>query len=422
LARARLQCSTGTYSTSWRVTKSVTCTAKASLAPWPRPRRGPALVALASVGLCSGATTLVVMAGAGPVAAAVLGVPRLDGAVLLSGLPSASLPGHGEGPLGPNVRVGSATSPSGRRATASAHSTALTRTSPVSVKSAPTSEPGARCAPLDGPPVRVSGPIGALLGDSSPPPGMVATYQPNPGEPVRELIYQRPRDINPPKGAPPVINPPYLRVYVRLTTMSFSQLFDMHMTPTMIGGHKAVLGYLPPPVGSWTAAWRASPSTVVFVQSNLPKSQFLSSAAGVFYSSGTLPPLLPAPRGEVPLACRRLPGGALPARRVIRLYSARGLGVQVKLVRFSQLAKFADGLSGDPGNAVPGLVVWLVLEQAPDNHLVGDMCQGPVCKFPAGPSWVMFPVDAATGVRFGYTASGMGKQPGYWGALVDLAP
>jgi hypothetical protein len=91
-------------------------------------------------------------------------------------------------------------------------------------------------------------------------------------------------------------------------------------------------------------------------------------------------------------------------------------------VRFSQLTNFADGLSGDPGNAVPGLVVWLVLEQARDNHLVRVMCDGPVCTFPAGPSRAMFPVGAATGERSGYTASGMGGHAAYWGELVDLAP
>ena len=281
---------------------------------------------------------------------------------------------------------------------------------------------GPYCPPLDGPPVRVSGPTGARLGDRLPPSGMVATFQPDPGQPVRQITYRRPRDINPPKGAPPVRDPPYLQLSVRLTTMPLSQLFDMHMTPTTIGGHKAVLGYLAPPVGSWTAAWRANASTVVFLQSNLTKSRFLSSAAGVFYVPGTLPPLLPAPRGEVPPDCRKLPRGAVPALRVVHLYSARGLTVQAQLVRFSQLAKFVDGLSGDPANAVPGLVVWLVLEQAPDNHLVRGLCQGPFCRFPAGPSWVMFPVSAATGQRLSYTAFGMGKEPAYWGALVDLAP
>jgi hypothetical protein len=327
-------------------------------------------------------------------------------------VPSDGPPGLKEGLLRPNFRVDFVNASSGRWVMATESSSALTRAAAL----------GRGCPLLGGPPVRVSGPIGARLGDRSPPPGMVATYQPDPGQPVREVIYQRPRDINPPKGAPPVRDPPYLQVYVRLTTMPFSQLFDMRMAPTIIGGHKAVLGYLAPPVGSWTAAWRANGSTVVFLQSNLSKSQFLSSAAGVFYSPGTLPPLLPAPRGEVPPACRRLPEGALPAHRVVRLFSARGLSVQAKLVRFSQLARFANGLSGDPGNAVGGLVVWLVLEQAPDNHLAREMCNGPVCKFPAGPSWVMFPVDAATGERSGYTASGMGRHPAYWGALVDLAP
>ena len=155
------------------------------------------------------------------------------------------------------------------------------------------------------------------MGDSSPPPGMVATRQTDPGEPAGPLTYEAPSAINPPKGAPPTRNPPYLMVQVRLTTTPLTEMFDVQMARTVIDGHRALLGRLPVPeeVG-YMAAWRAGPATVVWVHSSgLTKAQFLRSAGGVFYRPGTLPPLAPAPSGEVPPACRRLPPGPYPPNR-----------------------------------------------------------------------------------------------------------